>query len=63
MEITKEQKLARFWDYNINPITGFKEDKHLESKYIYDKLKRESNTCMDFIKEKALDRYYSESIK
>ena len=26
MKLTNKQKLAQYWNHNINPITGFKED-------------------------------------
>ena len=63
MEITYKQKLAKYWKHNINPITGIKEDKYEDQTYLNAKAKKEYNSCMDFIEERKLDRYYSEQIK
>tara|TARA_B110000908_G_scaffold144318_1_gene173815 strand:+ start:56 stop:247 length:192 start_codon:yes stop_codon:yes gene_type:complete len=63
MEKTYKDKLAKYWDYNINPVTGLKQDKYIDDKFINDKMVKGSNSCMDFIEERALDRHYSEQIK
>ena len=31
MKLTNKQKLAKYWNHNINPITGFKQDTRLDN--------------------------------
>tara|TARA_R110000850_G_scaffold250607_1_gene375780 strand:- start:538 stop:717 length:180 start_codon:yes stop_codon:yes gene_type:complete len=34
MKLTKEQKLAQFWNHNINPITGWASTTRLDNEMI-----------------------------
>ena len=36
-KLPKNLRVTRFWDYNINPISGFVIDKHREAMYLESK--------------------------
>lgn len=48
--MTKQDKLKQFWDYELHPITGFRENNHQLEK----NLKAKAKPRTDLMKEKLV---------
>ena len=57
---TRKEKLARYWEHNINPVTGFKQHRGVDDRFIVDKRVSESNSCKDYLEQRKEDRLYAE---
>tara|TARA_R110000822_G_scaffold41078_7_gene111459 strand:- start:2864 stop:3064 length:201 start_codon:yes stop_codon:yes gene_type:complete len=63
MEKTRRQKLARYWDNKINPVTGFKQNRGIDDRFIVDKKANDYNSCKDYLEQSKEDRLYAEKFK
>ena len=58
MELNKEQKLSKFWQHNINPITGWESTLRADKDLIKRKLEYSKLSAVRYVSDKEESKLY-----